>query len=851
MKYKGILLLFMGASTVQDVAAHCRPYHPHHCVNKVVKEVKRVEKRVEKEINRTDENLEKLVEKTGNALEEARDDVKATLIEAGFDTQDFLEEASDDIGNVLEEAVRDTKEEAERTGKNVGGALVASANFLENQVHSIGSTLKNTHQKLSRGQLASAIWYLAVEPLKDLEDDLSKAVIESSLLNNLGTAAASIYGGSAGASAYAAWYTYKQTGDLQLSLKTGIIVGATKEGLTLVNGMPTNTADELIAKTLATASIGGTAIAASGGTEEDVIAGFVKGAAYSVAREYYTSMTNAQIEGRAPNQSAIAKPKLIPGKTHSFQILRDENGFPILDSSGKYFQIDITSLPQGISHVGLATTDMNAGFFSGQETSALMQGLARLPYVNDMAYFHDQWAAVAQMSGIEVQTTIFPAMALTVTGSDTPLFNQIQNVNIRRSKGEHRVGKNFRPANVHASPSEYQKFVNSIGAQDLYGFTPDEIRLFKRYRDGIGKVKQYLVNQGLEEVAVRANYNANIYRNMILASINQEELKYLAIRAKDYVKKGGSFSIPLTPEMNQEYINVWNNSVYNKPILASMGDKTIGLLKDLNVHPKLGSEQGAVTLEIVDIWGPQQAPTAPAFSTTDTEYKDTIYVTNKCESPLFLAIRYSSWYQSWTSKGFWELSPGEGAFLADSNGRLRSAYQHIYFVAFSRETDDIWVGSHDMPLGDRRIPMMRKILKRDTNDSLLLNLECKFSTAEQAVSEPNEPLPDEYEDTLYFTNECHNEVKIAVRYKDAKQGWRTRGWWTFDGDESAYLTSNGDRLKLDSSIVYFYGEGTKTFNFWLGDDDKPFRNDYLPMKKTKLSRRDNNSYKLGISCKKQ
>ena len=53
-----------------------------------------------------------------------------------------------------------------------------------------------------------------------------------------------------------------------------------------------------------------------------------------------------------------------------------------------------------------------------------MRAVAMMPYMNDMAYFHDQWAAVAQMEGFQVQATIVPATVLTVTGSDSPLLTQ-------------------------------------------------------------------------------------------------------------------------------------------------------------------------------------------------------------------------------------------------------------------------------------------------------------------------------------------------------------------------------------------------------------------------------------------
>ena len=169
----------------------------------------------------------------------------------------------------------------------------------------------------------------------------------------------------------------KQTGDPSLQLSkllaklrrntpTDLL---TAQGLSMTKGLPSGTVEELTKKTLASASIGGAAVAASGGEEEDIVEGFVKGAALTAAREYYSSMTEEQIEGRAPSKGAIPKPKLDPSVRHEFKILVDGNGEPIKDATGKYHQIDIRSLPKDASHVGLAGTDPSrSSFRSGSFT---------------------------------------------------------------------------------------------------------------------------------------------------------------------------------------------------------------------------------------------------------------------------------------------------------------------------------------------------------------------------------------------------------------------------------------------------------------------------------------------------
>ena len=374
-----------------------------------------------KKLDKEHDNVKKKVPVYGKLETETSNAVKDTV-----KTVTTLEPHGD-IAKTVVKAGDDTLKEAGRAGRNINDAAIAAGHFVENQGQAIGETLSDAEKRVREGKIIDAIWHVATDPARHTENSFAEAVTESTLLNNVATAAASIYGGPSGAAAYAAWYTYKQTGDLELALKAGVIAGATAEGLQMVNGMPSGTVDELTKKTLASASIGGAAVAASGGDERAIMEAFVKGAAITAAREHYNNMTDKEIEGRAPTKAALAKAD--PEVKHQFKVLVDKQGNPILDAKGNH-QIDIRSMPRDVSHVGLATADSNAPLLSGAETSPVMQGVAKIPYMNDMAYYHDQWAAVAQMEGIEVQATILPATILTVAGSDTPVIHQATEENV-------------------------------------------------------------------------------------------------------------------------------------------------------------------------------------------------------------------------------------------------------------------------------------------------------------------------------------------------------------------------------------------------------------------------------------
>lgn len=352
------------------------------------------------------------------------------------------EKLASDLGKNFEKAIQDIGNQIETDADNFVDAINAIDNYVENQINSWGKTLTDADKRIREGKIIDALWHTVVDPLKHQDDNLAILVQESSLINNIATAAASIYGGPQGAAAYAAWYTYKQTGNLSLALKAGVISGLTSKGISLANGMPANAFPEIAKRSLVMASIGAISIAASGGSEKDIINGFLKGATLSMAREYYNNLTKQEIEGRAPSESAI--PKLNKDYTEGkYLFFLDKDGNPLQKTYVSSVEIDgylvsvtkqspwidVSSMPKSISMVGLATDSINGGILS--ETGVPMQLLAKVPYINDMAYLHDIWCdKIAlelgqELNMAETMVSIIPATIVTVTGSDTPILAQI------------------------------------------------------------------------------------------------------------------------------------------------------------------------------------------------------------------------------------------------------------------------------------------------------------------------------------------------------------------------------------------------------------------------------------------
>ena len=97
---------------------------------------------------------------------------------------------------------------------------------------------------------------------------------------------------------------------------------------------------------------------------------------------------------------------------------------------------------------------------------------------------------------------------------------------------------------------------------------------------------------------------------------------------------------------------------------------------------------------------------------------------------------------------------------------------------------------------------------------------CLFTSC---LSGDKEPSPSK----ITFRNSCsRDDVKIAVRYLDTDDRWRTRAWWNFEYGHHSNLAYNDSTLWTKNSIVYYYAEtldGNLTWEgnhvFEYGDDD--------------------------------
>jgi hypothetical protein len=345
-----------------------------------------------------------------------------------------LPKCNEDICKVLDKAKNDVAAEAHRAVKNTGEALEATGKFLERTVQSSAHSVEDAAERVREGKLLDAAWHLAVDPIRKTEDNALLAVQESTILNTLAQLTASTLGGGApGGAAYAAWLAYRQTGNLELAMRVGMITGATAYTMAEVGTIPSQGFNAAMAKkTILSATIAGAAVAASGGDEAAIREALMRAGTMVVVQSLYQSVTTHSLDARPAKDEAycLLTPTGAPCSPETTDVyLKDAEGNIVYETVGDR-QVPvvrtITLLDPRRPHVGnLAAADQT---FLNFERSAFMQGISRIPGMNAMSVFHDEWAITWKMNLVTNVSTIPVAVYFTYLGTDSHILDLIREV---------------------------------------------------------------------------------------------------------------------------------------------------------------------------------------------------------------------------------------------------------------------------------------------------------------------------------------------------------------------------------------------------------------------------------------
>ncbi|MGO7324197.1 hypothetical protein ACCS80_36385 [Rhizobium ruizarguesonis] len=174
--------------------------------------------------------------------------------------------------------VRDAAQTALKAANDTVDAAEASGRYAERMVSGTGDILDEAQVRLREGKVVDAVWHLSVDRARLENNNSAQLMQESEAARQLAQSAAATAGGPAGAAAFAAWYTYNVTkGDVQKAILAGVYTYAVGSKLTEVNNLPTGTIDAVAKKAATVAAVRGLAVAASGGSDKEVLDAMAQG----------------------------------------------------------------------------------------------------------------------------------------------------------------------------------------------------------------------------------------------------------------------------------------------------------------------------------------------------------------------------------------------------------------------------------------------------------------------------------------------------------------------------------------------------------------------------------------------
>ncbi len=209
------------------------------------------------------DTVQQQAQKLENAGKRLEDDVKRDL---GRATREFDRMAAD------------ARREVDNAVGEISDAANAIQHFGERQLDQRALFLEAA-RRVREGRLGSAVWHLGIDRFKETEANVLRATQESRLVNAGAQVAATAYGGPGGGAAYAAWATYKRTGDADLAIRTGVIAGLTSAATAAINNLPVEQTDSYLRQAATQAASTAAGAALNGANSTDITNAAIKGAA--------------------------------------------------------------------------------------------------------------------------------------------------------------------------------------------------------------------------------------------------------------------------------------------------------------------------------------------------------------------------------------------------------------------------------------------------------------------------------------------------------------------------------------------------------------------------------------------
>lgn len=250
-----------------------------------------------------------------------------------------------------------------------------------------GRTVSNARRQIRERRVIDAFWYLGAENFYYSKENAARSAQETSLINTTGQVSTTVYGGPAGAAAYAAWYAYRVTGNFEMALRVGLIAGTRRAAISDAEAKLT---EQLAQKAMIAGAVGGVAVAAGGGDVNALVEGFLKSGGVVLVQDGYKNYTENDQDAR----------QSIP---EAYCIMADTE----------------MSHDPSQSDSCLLSADADTDWL--HERGSFMTTVSDVSRLHEMTGFRDHWAVSWNMSALSTEGPQVPAVVITYMGTTAPL----------------------------------------------------------------------------------------------------------------------------------------------------------------------------------------------------------------------------------------------------------------------------------------------------------------------------------------------------------------------------------------------------------------------------------------------
>ena len=357
--------------------------------------------------------------KSTEALRKANGDIISRIDQASRDGFKTSSKNAQGLVSLGERGWKKSSGQTRKDFKELTNAARAAERFQKRQNKADQDLLGKGSRKLLKGAPIGELWQTAVDHTHASDDNLAKATQESALLAAVAQAAATFYGGPAGAAAYAAWSTYHATGDANLAFRAGIIAALSNQAGASVSTMPTGTMSEVLKKAALAGSMGGIATAAAGGDEKAVKEAFLRSAGNVLIQAGNSKLT--QYSPTAKNavdtvQCVSARDVDCLSRTRWAK-----------DAQGK-----LEKLANGSPYVAkLKSAQEQAAAWSAyakgsveEQKAKYLTPLSKIPQTDAIPLFNNRWVLTSTLGTKATPEEGVPTVVLTYVGPDAPVYSK-------------------------------------------------------------------------------------------------------------------------------------------------------------------------------------------------------------------------------------------------------------------------------------------------------------------------------------------------------------------------------------------------------------------------------------------